>query len=67
MNNETMNLWYFWAKKLHITNSNHEDLYGYCDEVLENGSSNGDGIILETAKGFIELAKKDILNIEFAC
>jgi len=58
------NLWIYWAKKLHIVDEKNMDWYGYCDDVPNECDSMGDGIILETAKGFFEFSRCQIRYIE---
>lgn len=58
------NLWMYWAKKLHIVDTNNNDWYGYCDDINNEYDSMGDSIVLETAKGLYEFARGSIKLIE---
>lgn len=58
------NLWIYWAKKLHIVDDKNNDWYGYCDDITNECDSNGDSIILETTRGFLEFSRCNIRLIE---
>ncbi len=63
MNN---NLWYYWAKRLHIVDGNNRDWYGYCDDISNECDLKGDSIILETKSGYKEFFRSNIRLIECA-
>lgn len=59
---EGISLWYYWAKKITITDSNNKTYKGYCDNV-DNAT---ESIVLETRGSYKTFALPDICRIELA-
>ena len=59
---EGISLWYYWAKKIIITDSHNNIYKGYCDDV-DNATNS---IILETRGTYKAFAIPDISRIEMA-
>lgn len=58
---DNMNLWIYWAKRLHLIDTDNREWWGYCDEVC---GMEGNGLVLETKEGYILFGRSQIRMIE---